>query len=568
MDASPDRPAGATAAKRPASARPWTASAIWLAAFIALVLVGLLLPLRLPLGSYYWDTAVYFDAAQRIREGQVPNIDFFAPVGPLGYYLVAGLDRLFPRAHPLLTANWALLPIALPLLAILVFHVAQRSRGLALALLLPFLLFASLPINLHEVYPLPGFDGYGHYNRHVSLLLYILVAVLLFVRERTLTISLVAVLMLTLFLVKVTGAVAGSMLVGYAVLAGRIRLRDACLAAAAVIGALAIIDLASGGLIQAYFDDILTLLKLNTGALLPRFLTVASFKFEVVGPTFVLIGLLAYSSWQARPAGALPWLRELAISPAGWLTIGLLALTFFETQNTGSLEYIGLWPILLVLLLEWRRRSDSLRPAVLVLICVVAAPSAVKFIERSARAAFGAPTYLQLAVDDVGKLGRVSVKPAIAERAPIMLQHYARHQTAYADLAATGQKPSVTLYSEIDNHAIWLLEVEQGILAVKAWEHANKRELNGVFTLDFVDVLNYLLDRRPPRHVPIGIDPTRSNPKLEAPMIESLHQTDAILAPKCPLTSIRADIFQHFAKALEGRSKVALAPCWDMYLKP
>ena len=149
-----------------------------------------------------------------------------------------------------------------------------------------------------------------------------------------------------------------------------------------------------------------------------------------------------------------------------------------------------------------------------------------------------------------------------------MLQHYAKHQPAYADLAATGQQPSLMLYSEIDHHATWLLEIEQGILAIKAWEHANARKLNGVFTLDFVDIMNRLLDRRPPRHVPIGIDPTRSNPKLEAQMIESLRQTDAILAPKCPLTSIRAAIFKHFVKALEGRSKVAVAPCWDMYLKP
>jgi hypothetical protein len=568
MSVSTDRPAAARAAKALITVRPWASPALWLAAFLAFVLTGLLLPLRLPLGSYYWDTAVYLDAAQRIREGQMPNIDFFAPVGPLGYYLVAGLDRLFPSAHPLLTANWGLLPVTLPLLAVLVFHVARSSRGLALALLLPFLLFASLPINLHEVYPLPGFDGYGHYNRHVSLLLYVLIAVLMFARERALTTWLVAALMLTLFLVKVTGAVAGAMLVGYAILTGRMRLRDACLAAAATIGALAVIDLASGGLTRAYVDDILTLLKLNTGALLPRFLTVASFKFEVIGPTLVLLGLLAYAAWRIRPAGMAAWLRSVAVSPGGWLAIALLALTFFETQNTGSLEFIGLWPILLALLLDWRRRDDSLRPAVLVLICVVAAPSAVNFIERSARAAFGAPTYLPLEVDDVGKLGRVSVKPEIAERTPIMLQHYARHQPAFADLAATGQQPSLTLYSEIDHHAIWLLEIEQAIVAIDAWELANKRTLNGLFTLDFVDVLNYLLDRRPPRHVPIGIDPTRSNPKLEAQMIESLRQTDAILAPKCPLTSIRAAIFKHFSRALEGRSKVALAPCWDLYVKP
>lgn len=568
MSASTDRPAAARAAKALVAARAWTNPALWLAAFLAFVLAGLLLPLRLPLGSYYWDTAVYLDAAQRIREGQVPNIDFFAPVGPLGYYLVAGLDRLFPNAHPLLTANWGLLPVTLPLLAVTVFHVARSSRGVALALLLPFLLFASLPINLHEVYPLPGFDGYGHYNRHVALLLYVLIAVLMFVHERRLTAWLVAALMLSLFLVKVTGAVTGAMLVGYAVLTGRMRLRDACLAATAVIGVLAVIDLASGGLTRAYVDDILTLLKLNTGALLPRFLTVASFKFEVIAPTIVLTGLLAYVAWQTKPTSLASRLQTFAGSPGGWLAVALPALTFFETQNTGSLEFIGLWPILLALLLAWRRRDDRLRRMVMLLICVVAVPSAVNFIERSARASLGAPTYLPLEADPVGKLGRVSVKAEIAERAPIMLRHYAKHQSAFADLAATGQQPSFSLYSEIDHHAIWLLAMQQGALAIKAWEQANKRELNGLFTLDFVDLFNYLLDRRPPRHVPIGIDPTRSNPQLEAQMIESLHQTDAILAPKCPLTSIRAAIFKHFAGALEGRSKVALAPCWDMYLKP
>ncbi|WP_186417745.1 hypothetical protein [Bosea sp. CS1GBMeth4] len=568
MSVSTDRPTSAGVGEDLAAARPWASPTPWLVAFTGLVLAALILPLRLPLGPHYWDTAVYFDAAQRIREGQVPNIDFFAPVGPLGYYLVAGLDRLFPNAHPLLTANWGLLPVTLPLMALLVFHVAQRSRGLALALLLPFLLFASLPINLHDLYPLPGFDGYGHYNRHVALLLYVLVGVLMFSRERALTTWLVAALMLTLFLVKVTGAVAGAMLVGYAVLTGRMRLREACLAAAAVIGLLASIELASGGLIRAYVDDILIMLRLNTGALLPRFVTVASFKFNVIGPTLLLLGLLVYAAWRRRAAGPLALLQEIAISPAGWLAVALLALTFFETQNTGSLEFIGLWPILLALLLDWRRSQDRLRPAVVLLLCVVSIPSALIFIERSARAGFSSLIYRPLDVDGLGKLGRISVKREIAERAPIMLEHYATYRPAYAELAAKGQQPSLIFYSEIDYHATWLLEIEQGLKAIKAWEHAGKRTLNGFFTLDFVDIFNRLLDRRPPRHVPIGIDPERNNPQLEAQMLEQLRQVDAILAPKCPVAPAREILLRHFAKALEGRSKVALAPCWDMYLRP
>lgn len=562
-------------AERPDGAKDgWLGSAgllsspsTWIIVFLACVLAGLVLPLRLPLGPNYWDTAVYFDAAQRIHEGQIPNIDFFAPVGPLGYYLVAGLDLVFPNAHPVLTANWGLLPLTLALFSPLVFHVARRSRGQALALLLPFLLFASLPINLHALYPLPGFDGYGHYNRHIALLLYVLIAVLLFARARALLVGLVAGLMLTLFLVKVTGAVAGTMLVGYAILTGRMRIYDAAAAAAAVVGALLLVDILGGGLIRAYVDDILVLLSLNTGALLPRFLTVASVKFNVIGPSAALLAVLVFAGWREREAG-LAWLRALAVSPAGWFAVALAALTFFETQNTGSLEFIGLWPILLVLLLDWRGRADRLRPLVLTLICATSVPSALIFVERSARAVLGAPTYLALKIDDVGKLGRISVKREIAERAPAMLEHYAQHGAAYADLARKGQLASYILYSEIDYQAAWLLEIEQGIEAIKAWEHANKRALNGFFTLDFVDTFNRLLDRRPPRHVPIGLDPSRSNPKMDAQTLDDLRQLDAIMAPKCPATTARDAIFKHFALAIEGRSKVALAPCWDMYLKP
>lgn len=538
----------------------------WLTAFLIVVVAALSLKLRLPLGANYWDTAVYLDAIQRIRLGQVPSLDFFAPVGPLGYYLAAGLHALFPQAQPMLLVNWALLPVLLSVIALVAADVDGRSRGQALALLLPFLLFASLPINLHSLYPQPGFDGFGHYNRHIALLLYVLVATLLFVRHRVLLAGLVAALMLALFLTKITGAVAGAMLVGHAVVAGRLKLREAVVAALAVIAALAALDL-STGLVRAYLADILTLLSLNTGALLPRFLTVASVKFNVIGPALLLLGALALATWRDRPSLSVAGLRALADLPLGWLAAGLLALTFFETQNTGSLEFIGLWPVLLTVVLAWQGSRDRLRPIVLILALAVSLPSALIFVERSARAALGAPSYAALPVPDLGPLGRVSVKRDIAERAAAMLAHYAMHQSAYRDLVARGMLPSYILYSEIDYQAAWLLELQQGVAAIRAWEAASGRRLNGVFTLDFVDAVNPLLDRTPLRHVPIGIDPGRSNPALSAQTLSALAETDAILQPKCPPTTAREAIASHFGKALEGRKLVALSPCWDMHLR-
>lgn len=540
---------------------------VWIAAFALAAVAGLILPLRLPLGPNAWDTVVYLDAIQRIELGQVPTIDFFAPIGPLGFYLAAALDVAFPNAQPMLLINWALLPVMLPVLALIAGEVCRRSRPQALALVLPFLLFAALPINLHGLYPSPGFDGYGFYNRHVALLLYLLIATLIFAQRRSLSIGLVAVLMLTLFLTKVTGAVSGTLLVGYATLSGRMRFRDAVIAAGLVILALGVLELATG-LSSAYVLDILTLLGLNTDTLLPRFLTVASVKFNVIGPSLLLLAALAYASWRDGLPTALAGWRTLADAPIGWFAVGLVALALFETQNTGSLEFIGLWPILLPLILDWReRREDRMRPAVLVLALAVALPSAVICMERGVRAVIGGATYVALDVPDLGPLGRVSVKPDIATRAATMLDHYATQPEGYRDLIRRDILPSYTLYSEIDYQATWMLEIQQAITAIKAWETANKRELNGFFTFDFVDPLNVLLQRTPPRIVPVGVDPGRSTPDLQPGTIEALRQTDAMLMPKCPVTTPREMIRSHFAAALEGRERIALAPCWDMYLK-
>jgi hypothetical protein len=540
--------------------------AFWIAAFVLAVLAGLLLPLRVPLGPNAWDTAVYLDVIQRISVGQVPSIDFFAPVGPLGYYLAALLESLAPQAQAMLLVNWALLPVMLPILALLIAHVDRYSRRQALALLLPFLLFALLPINLHSLYPLPGFDGYGHYNRHIALLLYLLVATLLFVRNRKLLTGLVAALMLALFLTKVTGAVAGAMLVGYAVLVGRLRFGEALLAAVAVLAALALLDLATG-LVRAYLDNILSLLALNTGTLLPRVLTVASTKFNVIAPCLALLGVLAVAALRDWRGGGLAAVRAIGDTPLGWLAVALGALAFFETQNTGSLEFIGLWPVLLLVLLEWRQSADRLRPLVLVLALAVALPSLVIYVERSARAVLAAPSHVALALPDLGPLGRVGVKRETAARAAGMMEHYAAQQASYRDLVARDLQASAILYSETDFQATWLLTIQQAVSAIRSWEGASGRRLNGVFTLDFVDPLNWLLDREPPRHVPVGLDPGRSNPDTGAQALAALATTDAILLPKCPLTPARATIAAHFADALKGRTLVTLAPCWDMYVR-
>lgn len=550
----------------PASRTAWryffASPAFWIVSFLAAVILGLALPVRLPLGPNYWDTDIYLDAAQRIWQGQVPNIDFFTSIGPLGFYLTAGIKALFPQAQPALLANWAIVPVLLPVAALIAWDIDGRSRRLALAILIPLLFLTSLPINLHSLYPSPGFDGFGYYNRHVALLLYLLLAALLFVENRVLLTSLVAALMIALFLVKVTGPVSGAVLVGYAVLAGRMRFRDAAIAAGSVIACLGLIELTTG-VVYAYVEDILDLAMLNSSSLLRRFLTLGSIKFNVIAPCLMLIGVLAVAARRENLSVA-----ELLKSPLGWLSASLFALVLGETQNSGSLEFIGLWPVLILILKDYHRFADQrLRQWVLMLVMAVSLPSAIIFFERGARAVIAAPRYQALDVPHVGPLGRVSLKPELAQRAIEQVDHYPKYNDAYEDLVRRGLLPSATLFSEIDHQATWLLEVQQGIDAIHRWEAANKRQLNGFFALDFVSPFNHLLGRAAPLHVALGIDTERTNPKITREMLEALGGIDAIMRPKCPVEIKRAAMWRQFAQALEGRQLIALSPCWDMYLR-
>ena len=539
---------------------PWL-----LAGFAAAAVVALVLPLRLPLGSFYWDLVVYLDAFQRIRTGQAPALDFFAPVGPLGYYLGYAMQRVFPNAQPLLLTNWALMPVLLPLIAAIL---AQRGAARhASALLLPFLIFVALPINLYAFYPVPGFDGFGVYNRHAASLLYWLVATLIFVEKAGPRSVLVGLIMLMLFLTKITGALAGTVLVAYACLSGRMRWSHAVMAAAGCVAGLVLIDLPSG-LIRAYLSDILTLLTLNSGTLLPRLLTVASAQFAVVFCSLVLAGYLVWDDGAGTGGNWTTRLRSLVDGHAGWLLAGLFALGLFETQNTGSLEFIGLWPVLLAILLTSRSRPRARGQIVAVLALAVSLPLALTSIGRGMRALAGtAGGVVALPLAELGPIGRVNLRRGLAERAGFMLDFYPRHQQTYADLAREGFEPSSIMQAESDYQAIWLLEVKQGLLAIQEWEQREGRQLNGFFTLDFVDPFNPLLERHAPRNVPIGITPGRNLPPLDQATLASLAQTDAILSPKCPPTPARLRLADHFGPALEGRDRVALSPCWDMFVR-
>jgi hypothetical protein len=539
---------------------------------IALILLSF--PLRLPMGANYWDLYTYVDTAYRVSIGQLPHVDFFVPVGALGYGLYIVITKFFPEAHTLLAVQYCILLIALPLMIVIVLEASKRSKTEALCLAIPFAFFALLPINGIELYPSPGFDGFGNYNRHVALLLYVLAAAVLFVDHRGKVSALAMIILVSLFMIKITGFVVAFVFVIHAALAGRLSWRVIVVSIAVSLLALGFVEWRMN-LISAYITDIIELVSMNTGYLLPRILTVLSGKFNVVAPAAALILLLLWHGRKALVADIALLLREGKFSPFQnllnakpiWLLSLLLAGTVFETQNTGSHEYILIWPALLLLLrdipLPWQRKNIL----VLTLIATTALPTPLTIAHRAARSIISAPGYEALNAPLLGPIARVSVKPDIMRQSRAMLAHYPMARTSYEQFANRGVLPSYILFSEIDYQVSWLVSIEQAATAILAYEQDNKKFFKKIVTLDFVDPLPVVLKRLPLRDMSIGNDPTRTLAKLGAHAIAEIASADAILLPQCPVTEARNAIANAYAPSLQGRRVVAITPCFKMLVK-
>lgn len=529
---------------------------------VLLVLVGLLsIALTVPIGAMYWDTYLYLDAAQRISTGQIPSVDFSAPVGPLGYYLFAWGMKLFPHAQTLLLAQWSLLAVAVPLMIIVISDVDKKSRLLAFALLIPFLVFAIFPVNVQTYTSYPGLDGFGIYNRQVSLLLYVLICGLIFIADGRKLAAFCAVAMLALFLTKITGFLVGGVFCLVALLAGHISIKNILLAAAGILIVMGTLEL-NNHLVSAYIADVGQLLALNKSALLPRFLTVISGKFDVILPAATLVLVLLWIEVSKDTTS-----HSFFDRGSVWLAMTLLGGIILETQNTGSQEFIFIWPVLLMIYQRIRHIQGKLKIAFIVLSAFCVIPTFSTVTHRTLRAIAVAPTYIQPPVSALKNMRQVSTRPDIMERAKLLPKYYADNSAPYEALAQQGQLPSWRLYSELDYQMYWLISVDEAVKAFKQFEAKTGVHLNTLMTLDFTDPFPWLLNRSATRKIQIGADPFRTVPAITPETKAAIETTDGVLRPKCPMTTSRLALQEIYADALKDRDVVPLNACWDLLVR-
>ncbi|KQT54903.1 hypothetical protein ASG43_00495 [Aureimonas sp. Leaf454] len=556
------------------STRRIPATAVALAMVVVAIVLLLCLPLTLPVGSMYWDLVVYFDGSQRLLSGQVPSVDFFAPVGALGYALFAAGRTIFPDAQPLLLAQWMLLVVTLPPLVPVLAFVEARARGMAFALLVPFLVFQLLPMNVEQTSNYPSVDGFGLYNRQVTEVLYVLMTALVFERRQRVLAFAIAWCVTALFFLKITGFISAGLLCAFAFLAGRVALRTAIVSLAAFLLVLAAIELGSG-LFSAYIGNILQLVALNEGVIATRFLQAASIHFGIFGAGLCLLASVAYAGGRSALAAAgtflrrprLPAFAALLDRDMAWLAVALFTGLFFETQNTGGQAFIFLWPLLLHIAVAATGLAPQRAVLVLTLVAATAMPPLVNVLHRFARALVGQLQYVEVPQTHLRSLGAVTQRAEIVERAIAMKAIYASHRGTYAAIADEGYLPGFLLYTDIDYQVTWLLATDEAVSAILAYEAANGVRFETILPLNFVNPFPYLLDRQAPRHVAIGADPSRAVPRPDDETLAAIRDTDLVLYPTCPITTANIELRDLYRSALEGRREIALSPCWTAYLR-
>jgi hypothetical protein len=564
------------------SRQGWQASAVCVSVLVALSVLLLALPIKLPIGPNYWDVYLFIDVAHRIDLGQLPHIDFFIPIGVLPFYLHDLAQWVFPKAQPVLAIQYATLLVAAPLALWIGISIESNSRPIAIGFLLPFAIFSLLPFNIIEFYPAPGIDGFGIYNRQAGLLLYLLVGALLLTESRLLKFVVAAVVLSALLFIKVTAGLAAASVILIAAVSGRLRSADA-LAAFAVALLVALVLQLTTGLTLAYLGDLMGLVEDNTDSLFERVLTFVSLKFDVLLGV-ALFGLFAlwldrkrlfsaighlFSS--GKPLSAQRMVAALWIIRHPVALLGALALmaTGYETQNTGSNEFIYLWPaILLLLSIHAKRLEGTALTVLVVLACTAALPSLVKVVHKAARTIAVAPGYKPVASGLEGPLMMTVTKPVYDTRASVLAQHYAEQRDAWAALANSGQKPSAIQYSEPDYQTFYVRSIAEAALAIRQMEALSGRRFETMHVLDFVDPLTPELKRVPPRFVSVANDPDRTYPvRIREKVTRELAAMDALLIPRCPITPARLSILKVAEPALASRQVVKLSRCWDIAIK-
>lgn len=542
------------------------------AVIVSLAFGVLLLPITFAIGPMYWDLFLYFDGAERILNGQIPSVDFSTPVGPLSYYLSALAVNLFPNANPFLLIEWSFLIITAPIMVIIVIEVTRTSSLKAYALLVPFLFYSLAPFNIINLVPHAGIEAWGIYNRHSIQLLYLLLSVLIFIPQTSWRIAMIGYLVVVLFATKITGFLAGGLILFGFFLAGHISL-------ALFVGASIIFWLCLAlaefllGIVSAYLQDVLALISQNQGGIIRRFFSVGASQFDTIlaGGLLCITLLIHHLKNDNRAPAYLLGLRQTItrFCNTEWFLCAVLLFAglAFETQNSGGQPFAFIWPFLVCMLWRQEFNTTALKTAATLTIAFIMIPPVAITIHKSARAIAATTIYKTLEHDNLKTLGMVSTSPKFYARTKSLRPIYIEHQETFQATAQAGANAAFLIHAQPDFQMLNLKEIDKAITAIYHLESARGKTFASLWYMDFANPFGWLMQRRSPRHVPIGVDPTRTIEALDGKSREALANIDITLIPKCPTTKNRLLTEAHYSPAFTNHERIMLTPCMDAFIK-
>ena len=521
----------------------------------------------LPAGLYTTDYIFLAEGARRIALGQIPHVDYSAPVGPLMFALTA-LARRLPVLGPdffaLHTLMWIV--VAVPAIAV---ALRLRSHVAALACLAVAALATLSPVNVEEMIGACDVNYNGIYNRHGAALLFVtFVAGFAPPRSPARDGFLFAWLLAAMLLTKVTYGVAGAAFLAGACLFSASRRRAVLVAAAILVVAAALLEI-STGMVSGYGRDLVAMGRLNSGRIL-AFLWGAFW----AGMLVILSGLALVAALAVEPVRtALAHLRRRASSEAfraleiPALAFACLALTVWtESQSTGGAGLVGLAALAFAPGLaagRWARAKVGLATGIVLLTVGWLADQVLRrgwcLLEQ-------APEYrAHPAIEALAPGMRVAPGRLLAADLTARLW---RDHRAFAD-EAYGKGFDFNL----ESYGAPISFVASAILAHEAAERlralALDRAIRHAMTLGFVDDFTPLLDLPPAPGTKLALDPFRTIGELsKAEAAAYLAPIDAAFERTCAAPLFSVQIAGFFRPALEEAFEpVVLTPCWTVHLR-
>jgi hypothetical protein len=520
----------------------------------------------LPAGLYTTDYIFLAEGAHRIALGQIPHVDYSAPVGPLVFWLLA-LARRLPLLGPDVFAVNILMCIVVAVPAAMV-AVRLRSPWMALAFLGVAGLVVLSPFNLEEMSGACEVNYNGIYNRHGAALLFVtFVAGLTPPRSPLRDGVLFAWLIAAMLLTKVTYGIAGAAFLTLACLFATARLRAGFIAALMLVVAALALEAATG-LVSAYVRDLVAMGRLNAGG-------IAAYLWSAVwaNTLVVLIGLGLVVALAREPPGAIvgsgrasaaETFRSLDI-PA--LAAACLALTVWaESQSTGGAGLVGLCALAFAPTIPAGRGARVKIALAAGIALLTAGWLADQVLRRGWCLVEQAPEY--------------RTHPALGALAPGM--RVAPGRLAAAELAARLWRDHRPLADEayrsgfdfhLESYGAPVSFVANALLAHEAADRLRAlgldRTLRHATTLSFVDDFSPLLGLPPAPGAKLALDPYRTiGPLTKAEAAAYLAPIDAAFERTCAAPLHARQIANFFRRALEEAFEpVVLTPCWTVHLR-